>query len=82
MSREVALYPTKYSKCFDLFYIQVEQYSGQRDLGDFKSYLNKMVEQKDEKVESEEEKVPEKKPDDEALVSLEMKTSYPCVVSK
>jgi hypothetical protein len=41
-----------------------------------------MVEQKDEKVESEEEKVPEKKPDDETLVSLEMKTSYSCVASK
>jgi len=26
MSREVALYPTKYSKSFDLFSIQVEQY--------------------------------------------------------
>ena len=46
---------------------KVEQYPGQRDLDAFKSYLNKMVEQKDEKVESEEEKVPEKKPDDEAL---------------
>jgi len=60
------------SICFDVFSQQVEQYSGQRDLDAFKSYLNKMVEQKDEKVESEEKEVSEKEPDDEVLVS------FPC----
>jgi hypothetical protein len=53
-----------------VFSQQVEQYPGQRDLDAFKSYLNKMVEQKDEKVESEEEKVPEKKPCHSTLDTL------------
>ena len=49
---------------------KVEQYPGQRDLDAFKSYLNKMVEQKDEKVESEEKEVSEKEPDDEILPAV------------
>ncbi|CAG2247296.1 ERP46 [Mytilus edulis] len=47
-----------------------EKYAGQRDLSSFKEFIKRMVDQKDENAEREEEKVPEKVPTQESEVSV------------
>ena len=59
-----------------IYLFQVDKYSGQRDLDAFQAYVKKMVDQKDENAEREEEKVPEQEPKKGEEVEVGWTSSY------